>query len=79
MFYDSFMLQHLAHPNSRILAIIGTGVQAYGHFEALILVQHFDEVSAIALFGLPIVQFTKVIQFRFDDMISFSTESCTEL
>ncbi len=34
----------LSSPNSRRLAILGSGVQARAHFRALSLVRHFDEV-----------------------------------
>src|SRR5881296_3293054 len=34
----------LAQPNAKILAILGSGVQAYSHFEALKLVKHFEEI-----------------------------------
>jgi ornithine cyclodeaminase/alanine dehydrogenase-like protein (mu-crystallin family) len=36
--------RHLAPPDSRILALLGSGVQASAHLEALSLVHHFDEV-----------------------------------
>jgi ornithine cyclodeaminase/alanine dehydrogenase-like protein (mu-crystallin family) len=35
---------YLAAPHSRVLAVLGSGVQAYAHFEALSRVRHFDEV-----------------------------------
>jgi ornithine cyclodeaminase/alanine dehydrogenase-like protein (mu-crystallin family) len=35
---------YLAAPDSRVLAVLGSGVQAYAHFEALSRVRHFDEV-----------------------------------
>jgi len=34
----------LASPDARILAILGSGVQARSHFEALSLVSEFDEI-----------------------------------
>jgi thiomorpholine-carboxylate dehydrogenase len=34
----------LASPEARVLAILGSGVQARSHFEALSLVRHFEEV-----------------------------------
>jgi len=36
--------KYLADPNAKILAIIGSGVQAHSHFEALKLVRDFKEV-----------------------------------
>jgi ornithine cyclodeaminase/alanine dehydrogenase-like protein (mu-crystallin family) len=36
--------RHLAAPDSRVLALIGSGVQAEAHLEALSRVRHFDEV-----------------------------------
>ena len=36
--------KHLASPDSRVLALLGSGVQASAHLEALSLVHHFDEV-----------------------------------
>ena len=36
--------KHLANPNSKILAILGSGVQCTGHFNALSLLYNFDEV-----------------------------------
>ena len=36
----------LARPNSRVLAILGSGVQARSHYEALRLVREFTEVRA---------------------------------
>lgn len=36
--------KHLANPNSRILTILGSGVQARSHFQAMNLVQSFEEV-----------------------------------
>jgi thiomorpholine-carboxylate dehydrogenase len=36
--------KHLAAPDSRVLAILGSGVQAGAHFEALSQVRDFDEV-----------------------------------
>lgn len=36
--------KHLANPNSKILAILGSGVQAHSHFQAMSLVQAFEEV-----------------------------------
>jgi len=35
---------YLAAPDSRVLAVLGSGVQAHAHFEALSRVRHFDEV-----------------------------------
>ena len=37
-------VKHLAPPNSRVLAILGSGVQAQAHFAALSVVKKFDEV-----------------------------------
>jgi thiomorpholine-carboxylate dehydrogenase len=37
-------VKHLAPPNSRVLAILGSGVQARAHFAALSVVKKFDEV-----------------------------------
>ena len=37
-------MRKLAPPNSKILAILGSGVQARAHFEALSEVRRFDEV-----------------------------------
>lgn len=37
-------VKHLAPPNSRVLTILGSGVQARAHFEALSVVQKFNEV-----------------------------------
>src|SRR6266545_6208877 len=34
----------LAAPDAKILAILGSGVQAHSHFEALKLVKHFEEI-----------------------------------
>jgi len=34
----------LAPPNAKVLAILGSGVQAHSHFEALKLVKHFEEI-----------------------------------
>lgn len=45
MSYECFQFQHLANPNSRILTILGSGVQARSHFQAMNLVQSFEEVS----------------------------------
>ena len=36
--------KHLASPESRVLALLGSGVQAGAHLEALSRVRHFDEV-----------------------------------
>ena len=36
--------KHLAAPDARVLALLGSGVQARAHFEALKLVRPFDEV-----------------------------------
>src|SRR5712692_5696578 len=36
--------RHLSSPDSRVLAILGSGVQAAAHLEALSKVRHFDEV-----------------------------------
>jgi thiomorpholine-carboxylate dehydrogenase len=36
--------RHLASPDSRVLALLGSGVQAAAHLEALSRVRHFDEV-----------------------------------
>ncbi len=36
--------KHLAPPDSRVLALLGSGVQASAHLEALSLFHHFDEV-----------------------------------
>jgi ornithine cyclodeaminase/alanine dehydrogenase-like protein (mu-crystallin family) len=36
--------RHLASPVSRVLALLGSGVQAEAHLEALSRVRHFDEV-----------------------------------
>jgi thiomorpholine-carboxylate dehydrogenase len=36
--------RHLADPNARVLAILGSGVQARAHVEAMRLVRSFDEV-----------------------------------
>jgi ornithine cyclodeaminase/alanine dehydrogenase-like protein (mu-crystallin family) len=36
--------RQLASPDARILAILGSGVQAHAHFEALSLVRRFDEI-----------------------------------
>ena len=36
--------RHLADPNARVLAILGSGVQAKSHLEAMRLVRDFDEV-----------------------------------
>jgi ornithine cyclodeaminase/alanine dehydrogenase-like protein (mu-crystallin family) len=36
--------RHLAAPGSRVLALIGSGLQAKAHLEALSRVRHFDEV-----------------------------------
>jgi ornithine cyclodeaminase/alanine dehydrogenase-like protein (mu-crystallin family) len=37
-------VDHLAHPHPRVLAILGSGVQARSHFEALRRVRSFEEV-----------------------------------
>jgi alanine dehydrogenase len=37
-------VRHLARPDARVLAILGTGVQARSHLEALQLVRKFDEI-----------------------------------
>ena len=37
-------VKHLAPPNSRVLAILGSGVQARAHFAALGVIRKFDEV-----------------------------------
>ncbi len=37
-------VRHLARPDAKVLAIIGSGVQARSHFEALRLVRNFREV-----------------------------------
>jgi alanine dehydrogenase len=37
-------LRHLARPESRVLAILGSGVQAHSHLEALPLVHRFTEI-----------------------------------
>jgi thiomorpholine-carboxylate dehydrogenase len=34
----------LASPDARVLAILGSGVQAHSHFEALQLVRHFEDI-----------------------------------
>ncbi len=39
-------VQKLARPGSRVLAILGSGVQARSHFEALAHVERFNEVRA---------------------------------
>jgi alanine dehydrogenase len=36
--------KHLARPDARVLAIVGSGVQARSHLEALIRVQRFEEI-----------------------------------
>ena len=36
--------KHLASPEAHVLAILGSGVQARSHFEALSLVRQFDEI-----------------------------------
>ena len=36
--------KRLAPPDSRVLALLGSGVQAHAHLEALCRVRHFDEV-----------------------------------
>jgi len=36
--------RHLARPDARVLAIVGSGVQARSHIEALIRVRRFDEI-----------------------------------
>jgi ornithine cyclodeaminase/alanine dehydrogenase-like protein (mu-crystallin family) len=36
--------RELSSPNSRVLAILGSGVQARTHYKALSMVRHFDEV-----------------------------------
>jgi thiomorpholine-carboxylate dehydrogenase len=36
--------KYLAAPDSRVLALLGSGVQAHAHLEALSRVRHFDEV-----------------------------------
>ena len=36
--------RHLASPDSRVLALLGSGVQATAHLEALSQVRHFDDV-----------------------------------
>jgi len=36
--------KRLAPPDSRVLALLGSGVQAHAHLEALCWVRHFDEV-----------------------------------
>jgi alanine dehydrogenase len=37
-------VRHLARADARVLAILGSGVQAASHFDALPCVRHFDEV-----------------------------------
>jgi ornithine cyclodeaminase/alanine dehydrogenase-like protein (mu-crystallin family) len=39
-------VKKLARPDSRVLAILGSGVQAHSHYEAFAHVQRFDEVRA---------------------------------
>jgi len=39
-------LRYLAHENSKILALLGNGVQARSHREVLPLVRHFEEIRA---------------------------------
>jgi ornithine cyclodeaminase/alanine dehydrogenase-like protein (mu-crystallin family) len=36
--------RYLAAPEARVLAVLGSGVQAHSHFEAISQVRHFDEV-----------------------------------
>ncbi len=36
--------RHLARPDARVLAIVGSGVQARSHIEALTRVRHFEEI-----------------------------------
>ena len=36
--------KRLAHPDSRVLALLGSGVQAGAHLKALSTVRHFDEI-----------------------------------
>src|SRR5690349_24305750 len=36
--------QRLAAPDSRVLALLGSGVQAHAHLQALMLVRQFEEV-----------------------------------
>lgn len=36
--------KHLAHPESRVLALLGSGVQAKAHLEALSRVRRFDDI-----------------------------------
>ena len=38
-------LQHLANPKSKILAILGCGVEARSHYKAMTLIQSFEEVK----------------------------------
>ncbi len=42
-----FLPQHLANPESKILAILGAGVQGRSHFKALSKFFKFDEVSGL--------------------------------
>jgi ornithine cyclodeaminase/alanine dehydrogenase-like protein (mu-crystallin family) len=51
----------LAPKDARILAILGSGVQAHSHFEALQLVRHFEEIRVWSLTKEHAEQFAKEI------------------
>src|SRR4030081_3372848 len=51
----------LAPRNSKVLAILGSGVQAHSHFEALQLVRNFEEVRVWSQTKSHADQFTKEI------------------
>jgi thiomorpholine-carboxylate dehydrogenase len=51
----------LARPDAKILAILGSGVQAHSHVEALGLVRHFEEIRVWSLNREHAEQFAKEI------------------
>jgi ornithine cyclodeaminase/alanine dehydrogenase-like protein (mu-crystallin family) len=53
--------KHLAPPDARVLAILGSGVQAHSHVEALSLVRRFDEIRVWSRTEAHAEQFAKQV------------------
>jgi len=51
--------KHLANPSSKILALVGAGIQAESHYKALTMLQSFDEVRVWSRTMATAQKFTK--------------------